>query len=60
MDYNKMSYEELVEEIRRNFLYLNIAEDRDFFIECSENICILQEILLEKNKEYFDKYFGEE
>ena len=60
MDYNKMSYEELVEKLKRHFLFLNITTVKEFFIESSDEICKLQDILLEKNKEYFDKHFKED
>lgn len=60
MDYNNMSYEELVEQLKLNFLMMNLTKVKETFIKSSENICELQDILLEKNKEYFDKHFGEE
>lgn len=60
MDYNKMSYEELVEQLKGNYLLLNIVKAKENFIKYSENICKLQNILLEKNIEYFDEHFKEE
>jgi hypothetical protein len=60
MDYNNMSYEELVEQLKKHFLFMNITKVKEFFIESSDEICKLQDILLEKNKEYFDKHFREE
>ena len=60
MDYNKMTYEELVEQLKGNYLLLNMVTAKENFIKYSQNICELQDILLEKNKEYFDKHFREE
>ena len=59
MDYNKMSYEELVEQLKGNFLLMHLCTCKENFIKYSENICVLQDLLLEKNKEYFNKHFGE-
>lgn len=60
MDYNEMNYEMLVEQLKLNFLMMNLTKVKETFIKSSENICELQAILLDKNKEYFDKHFGGE
>jgi hypothetical protein len=60
MDYNKMSYEELVEQLKRHLLFMNITKAKEFFEESNEDVCKILSIILEKNKEYYSKHFGEE
>ena len=59
MDYNKMSYEELVEQLKGNYLLLNIVKAKENFIKYSENICKIESVLLKRNNDYFNKHFIE-
>ena len=38
MDYNKMSYEELVEQLKKHFLFMNITKVKEFFIQTTRHL----------------------
>lgn len=58
--YDHLEYDDLVEHLKWNYKMLNITKVKSTFIKSSQNICMLQDILLEKNKEYFEQHFKEE
>jgi hypothetical protein len=60
MDYNKMTYEELVEQLKRHLLFMNITKAKEFFEESNEDVCKILSIILEKNKDYYSKHFRED
>ena len=55
-----MNYEELVEQLKGNLLLMHLCTCKENFIKYNQNVCTIQDILLEKNKEYYDKHFTEE
>ena len=55
-----MDYTYLVNAIAKAYRVLNETEDRDIFILNSDNISVLQEELLERNKKYYKEMFGGE
>lgn len=58
-DPKAMEYTYLVNAIAKAFRTLNETKNRDEFIRNSDNICVLQDELLERNKVYFDENFGD-
>lgn len=58
-DTKTMDYTYLVNAIAKAFRTLNETKDKDEFIRNSDNICVLQNELLERNKVYFDENFGD-
>lgn len=58
-DARTMEYTYLVNAIAKAFRTLNETKNRDEFIRNSDNICVLQDELLERNKVYFDENFGD-
>ncbi len=57
-DPKTMDYTYLVNAIAKAFRTLNETKDKDEFIRNSDNICVLQDEILERNKIYFDENFG--
>lgn len=55
-----MDYTYLVNAIAKAYRVLNETENRDIFILNSDNICVLQKELLERNKKYYEEMFGGE
>lgn len=58
-DPKTMEYTYLVNAIAKAFRTLNETKNKDEFIRNSDNICVLQNELLERNKVYFDETFGD-
>lgn len=58
-DPKTMEYTYLVNAIAKAFRTLNETKNKDEFIRNSDNICVLQDELLERNKVYFDENFGD-
>lgn len=58
-DPKTMDYSYLVNAIAKAFRTLNETQDKDEFIKNSDNVCALQDEILERNKIYFDKVFGD-
>lgn len=58
-DPRTMEYTYLVNAIAKAFRTLNETKNKDEFIRNSDNICVLQDELLERNKVYFDETFGD-
>lgn len=58
-DPKTMEYTYLVNAIAKAFRTLNETKSKDEFIRNSDNICVLQDELLERNKVYFDENFGD-
>ena len=58
-DPKTMEYTYLVNAISKAFRTLNETKNKDEFIRNSDNICVLQNELLERNKVYFDETFGD-
>lgn len=57
---NTMDYTYLVNALAKAYRTLNETTDKEIFIFNSDNICVLQDELLERNKIYFDETFKEE
>lgn len=55
-----MDYTYLVNAIAKAYRVLNETEDKDVFILNSQNITVLENELLERNKKYYKEMFEEE
>ena len=55
-----MDYTYLVNAIAKAYRVLNETEDKDVFILNSQNINVLENELLERNKKYYKEMFEEE
>ena len=58
-DPKTMEYTYLVNAIAKAFRTLNETKSKEEFIRNSDNICVLQDELLERNKAYFENNFGD-
>lgn len=58
-DPKTMEYTYLVNAIAKAFRTLNETKNKEEFIRNSDNICVLQDELLERNRVYFDETFGD-
>lgn len=57
-DVTQLDYQYLVNAIAKAFRNLNEVSSVEEFIKNSDNVCILQDELLERNKKYYDEHFG--
>ncbi len=57
-DVTQLDYQYLVNAIAKAFRNLNEVNSVEEFIKNSNNVCILQDELLERNKKYYDEHFG--
>lgn len=57
-DVTQLDYQYLVNAIAKAFRNLNEVNNVEEFIKNSDNVCILQDELLERNKKYYDEHFG--
>lgn len=57
-DVTQLDYQYLVNAIAKAFRNLNEVNSVEEFIKNSDNVCVLQDELLERNKKYYDKHFG--
>lgn len=55
-----MDYTYLVNAIAKAYRVLNETEDKDVFVLNSQNITVLENELLERNKKYYKEMFEEE
>ena len=58
--FHGMDYTYLVNAIAKAYRVLNETEDKDVFILNSQNINVLENELLERNKKYYKEMFEEE
>lgn len=57
-DVTQLDYQYLVNAIAKAFRNLNEVNSPEEFIKNSDNVCVLQDELLERNKKYYDEHFG--
>lgn len=57
-DVTQLDYQYLVNAIAKAFRNLNEVNSPKEFIKNSDNVCVLQDELLERNKKYYDEHFG--
>ena len=57
-DVAQLDYQYLVNAIAKAFRNLNEVNSVEEFIKNSDNVCVLQDELLERNKKYYDEHFG--
>lgn len=59
-DTRTLDYQYLVNALAKAYRNLNEVETYEEFIKNSDNVCVLQDEILIRNKDYFEKHFGKE